>query len=43
MDDDDGAGCCDAVRTYDCFMPHCSCVGDGGLTMVLRLTVLMDL
>ena len=21
-------------RTYDCFMPHCQCVGDGGLTMV---------
>ena len=34
MDDDDGA-----VRTYDCFMPHCSYVGDGGLTMVLCLTV----
>ena len=43
MDDDDGAGCCDAVRTYDCFMPHCRCVGDGGLTMVLHLTVMMDL
>ena len=39
MDDDDGAGCCDAVRTYNCFMPHCRCVGDGGLTMVLCLTV----
>ena len=38
-DDDDGAGCCDAVRTYNCFMPHCRCVGDGGLTMVLCLTV----
>ena len=34
MDDDD-----DAVRTYNCFMPHCRCVGDGGLTMVLCLTV----
>ena len=34
MDDGDGA-----VRTYDCFMPHCRCVGDGGLTMVLHLTV----
>ena len=39
MDDDDGAGCCDAVRTYDCFTPHCRCVVDGGLTMVLCLTV----
>ena len=37
MDDDDDAGCCDAVRTYDCFMPHCRCMGDGGLTMVLHL------
>ena len=42
-DDDDGAGCCDAVRTYNCFMPHCRCVGDGGLTMVLCLTVMMNL
>ena len=39
MDDDDGARCCDAVRTYDCFMPHCRYMGDGGLTMVLCLTV----
>ena len=38
MDDDDGAGCCDAVRAYNCFTPHCRCVGDGGLTMVLCLT-----
>ena len=38
-DDDDGAECCDVVKTYNCFMPHCSCVVDGGLTMVLCLTV----
>ena len=42
-DDGDGAGCCDAVRTYNCFMPHCQCVGAGGLTIVLCLTVMMDL
>ena len=38
MDDDDGAGYCDAVRIYDSFTPHCRCVGDGGFTMVLCLT-----
>ena len=43
MDDGDGAGCCDAVRTYNCFTPHCQCVSDRGLTIVLHLTVMMDL
>ena len=43
MDDGADAECCDAMRTYDCFMPHCWCVGDGGLTIVLCLTVMTDL
>ena len=30
-------------RTVDCFMPHCWCAGDGGLMIVLCLTVIMDL
>ena len=38
MDDDDDD---DAVMTYDCFTPHCRCMGDGGLTIVLHLHSLL--
>ena len=30
-------------RTYNCFMPHCRCAGDGGLMIVLCLTGMTDL
>ena len=30
-------------RTYDCFIPHCRCAGDGELTIGLCLTGMTDL